>query len=160
MPKNGATEEVTKEETVEVSKDKLDAILKRQDEQDKEIEILREAASRGRLEEADNKRKEKELPKVHLKVYNEKVVVGWKSSAAKIIFSQGTNQPIGEVLQAVYKFIDDTETEPIDQKLVNDSNERVFARIVEDRGIKAVIKFEDPALPQEYEIDKSFLNPQ
>jgi hypothetical protein len=173
-----AAEEVvsqeTKPETVEVSKEKLDAVLDRIDKLEKDNEILRDSVSRGRLEEAEDKRKEKEQPRAYLKVFMGKVVIGWKSSPQKIVYNPTTGLPVGEVLQATYKFIDGTDSGLADQVDFTRTEEREHVRIMSSRIIQEysevqrkmidvilyTVKFENPTLPQEpFEIKEYFLNP-
>jgi hypothetical protein len=166
MPKK---EETTPEvEKVEVSKDKLDSILERMDklEEDnttlkKDNEILRESVSRGRLEQAEDRHKEKELPRAYLKRFQDKVVIGWESTAAKIIHNPTTGLAVGEVLQANYKFNDGTESGPIDQVEFTRAEEREHVRIQERVDSQTVrVKFENLALSQEpFDIKEVFLNP-
>jgi hypothetical protein len=154
-------------ETVEVSKDKLDSVLERMDKleednkaKDKEIEILRDSVSRGRLEEAEDKRKEKEQPRAYLKVFMGKVVIGWKSLPQKIVYNPTTGLPVGEVLQATYKFIDGTDSGLVDQVDFTRTEEREHVRILEKVDNEVVrIQFENPSLPQSFDINQVFLNP-
>jgi len=160
MPK---TTEETKPEMVEVSKDKLDAILQKQAEQDKEIEILRDSVSRGRLEQAEDKRKDKELPRAYLKVFMGKVVIGWKSAAQKIVHNPTTGLPVGEVLQATYQFIDGTDSGVVDQVEFTRTEEREFVRIVDNydgKGEVCKVQFENTAIKSKpFDINRVFLNP-
>ncbi len=172
MPKTPNTAEAV--ETVEVSKDKLDAILAKQEAQDKEIEILRDSVSRGRLEEAEDKRKDKELPKAYLKVFQGKVVTSWKSTAAKIVHNPTTGLSVGEVLQATYSFLDGTDSGVVEQTEFTRTEEREYVRLLNSR-IEFITnpttnmmepvtfytaKFENPALLQDpFEINAVFLNP-
>lgn len=170
-------EGATAPKTVEVPVDQLQQLIDNQKKQAREIEILRESVNQGRLGEAEDKRKEKELPKAFLKVYSGKVVVGWKAGSNKLVYSPtNANMVIGEVLQTTLKYLDGTE-ETINQQELTRTEDRVWVRIqsLQDlmaENVKAVkVKFErvetsnqdlkeSLALPtEEVEIEKVYLNP-
>lgn len=135
------------------------------------LEILRESSNQGKLTQAENKRKPKELPRAYLKVYDGHIIVSWKSSKSDLIYAP--NNPttaIGEILKAEYFYFEGGSTGVIDQVYVNREEDRVWIRIKKKEGKKLVVEFESGTsefgkpLPvtsgQEFEIDMDFINPQ
>lgn len=169
------------EEMVQVKAGSLTRILERLDTQDKEIGILRQSVNQGKLSEAENAQKPKELPKVYLKVFQNKIVVGWKTEKAET-FSHPSNPsvPVGEVLKSRYYFIDGSDSGIIDQVDFTRTEDHVDARVLE--GLSGLLNqnqqtvrlqferlvcspgntelIQSFVLPLEpYEIKKDFLNP-
>lgn len=166
-------------ENVSVPKDLLDRLIDRLDNQEKDIKILRQAASQGKLSEAEAQNRPDELPKAYLKVLMGKVVVGWRTFKAEL-FTHPTNPsvPVGEVLKSVYIFLDGTESDPIDQVVFTRTDDKVFVRLLDGKdalsgsSVGTVrVRFESLettdeelrntfVMPEgEFEVKKSSLNP-
>lgn len=166
-------------ESVSVPKDLLDRLIDRLDNQEKDIKILRQAASQGKLSEAEAQNRPDELPKAYLKVLMGKVVVGWRTFKAEL-YNHPTNPsvPIGEVLKSVYIFLDGTESDPIDQVVFTRTDDKVFVRLLDGKdalsgsSVGTVrVRFESLettdeelrstfVIPEgEFEVKKSSLNP-
>jgi hypothetical protein len=158
--------------------DQNKVLLENQDKMQKEMGILRESVNQNKLDEVENKHKPKELPKAFLKVYNGKIVTGWKSASNKLVYSPtNPNLVIGEVLQTVLVFADGSDSGPINQQDLTRTEDRVWVRVqsVQDLMSEAVktvkvraekletaseelrLSFQLPT--EELEVEKKFLNP-
>lgn len=156
---------------VPVDSDKLDAVLDRIKKQDEEISVLREAVSRSKLMEVEDKRKQRPNPRVFLKVMENKdgkkePVIGWKSSPENRILYNHENKPVGEVLRATYYFNDGTDTGEIDQLAFTRTTEVAYGDVVgtgtSRDGTETVrIKFHDTKKWGQdiVEVPLTFINP-
>lgn len=155
------------EETVTLKASELKAMMD-------DIRDLKGAVSAQKLEESVKSNAPKSLPTAFLKIFMEKIVVGWKSEKAELMYHpSNSNVPVGEVLKATYFFIDGTDSGVVDQILFTRAEDRVNVSIAEDLGSTVKVRFDeiigsDPtlkdrlSLPKElepYEIRKDFLNP-
>ena len=157
--------QVPNESTVTVKKDELSAILER-------LKILEQTASQNDLEEARSKNRPAELPSAYLKVFMDKIVIGWKSERPEMVYNpMNPNSIVGEILKSKYFFFDGSDSGTKDQVLFTRAEDRVMVRILSDDGLKVKIRFEKLItsnedlkvsfkLPTEVlEIRKDFLNP-
>lgn len=150
--------------TMEVPVDKMQAIVDRLDSLEKSNAALREIASETRLKEAEESQGQDMRPRVHFKVLDGKVVVGWpetigEEKKSEIIFNPSTNMPVGEILKSVYYFSDGSKTDLIDQIRFTRATDLAFARVVEDLGDFGLVEFEDKSISQEpLKIHKKYWN--
>lgn len=170
--------EEEKPKTVVVPAEQLQQLIDSVGKQAEEIKTLREAVNQNRLSEVEDKKKPKELPKAFLKVYNGKIITGWRAGANKLVYSPtNPNLVIGEVLQTVLKYIDGSESDAINQQDMTRTEDRVWVRVqsAEDlmnENVKTVkvkaekletaneelkMSFQIPS--EVFEIEKKFLNP-
>jgi len=118
-----------------VDKSKLDAVVKLIHNQNEEIAILKDAVSQGRLGLARDKRLKKGGRRVFLKVFTDKkgeehLITGWKSSPEnKIIYSETTGMPVGEIIMAKYYFHDGSDSGDIDQIRVTRIEKLAYADV-------------------------------
>ena len=144
--------------------DKLENLEKANEVKDAEIAALQSIASQTRLQEATEKQGVDSRPRVHFKVLDGKVVIGWPEKAgeekkSEIIFNPTTNSPVGEILKSVYYFLDGTKSELIDQIKFTRSTDQVFARVIEQDGDYGLLEFEDKSLTKEpIRVHKKFWN--
>lgn len=143
--------EVPKEPTVEISVDKMQAVLDRLDGLEKSNAALRETVSSTRLHEAEEKQGADMRPRVHFKKLYDKVVIGWpdvlgEEKKAEIIFNPTNNNPVGEVLKCVYYLHDGTKTPLIDQIEFTKANDLEYARVLEDTAEDGLLEFENKAV--------------
>ena len=151
--------------------DQNDALQKKLDEQaadfKRDIDILRESVSRGKLEEAEGKRKPAEKPRAFLGRYDGKVVVGWKAEKNEYVYNPlNPNNVAGEVLQTRLFYLDGSDSGPIPQVMFTRNDDRVFVRKVgekrneEGQLVSWVLEFEDTSIePRQIEIHPQFINP-
>lgn len=150
--------------TVEISVDKMQAVLDRLDGLEKSNAALRETVSSTRLREAEEKQGTDMRPRVHFKKLQGKVVIGWPDKLgdekkSEIIFNPTNNNPVGEVLKCVYYLHDGTKTALIDQIEFTKSNELEFARVIEDGTDDGLVEFENKAISATpLRISKKFWN--
>jgi hypothetical protein len=158
---------VSAEETVTLKASELKSMMD-------DIRDLKGAVSAQKLEESVKSNAPKTLPSAFLKIFMEKIVVGWKSEKAELMYHpSNSNVPVGEVLKATYFFVDGTDSGVIDQVLFTRAEDRVNVSIVEDLGTSVKIRFDSitssdstlserlqmPKDLEPYEIRKDFLNP-
>lgn len=150
--------------TVEISVDKMQAVLDRVDALEKSNAALRETVSSTRLHEAEEKQGLDARPRVHFKKLRDKVVIGWpekvgEEKKSEILFNPATNMPIGEVLKCVYYLHDGTKTDLLDQIEFTRSNEFEYARVLEDSAEDGLLEFENKAISATpLRISKKFWN--
>lgn len=150
--------------TMEVPVDKMQEVLDRVAELEKSNQALRETVSSTRLQEAEEKQGEDKRPRVHFKIMDGKVVIGWPETVGpekknELIFNPSTNSPVGEILKSVYYYADGTKSELIDQIRFVRAQDVAYARLVQDDGDYGVLEFEDKSLVSEpMRIHKRFWN--
>lgn len=150
--------------TMEVPVDKMQEVLDRVAELEKSNQALRETVSSTRLQEAEEKQDKDRRPRVHFKIMDGKVVIGWPESVGpekrnELIFNPNTNSPMGEILKSVYYYADGTKSELIDQIRFIRATDVAYARVVKDDGDYGVIEFEDKSLvPESIRIHKRYWN--
>lgn len=164
---------IPKPSTMEIPVDKMQAIMDRLElleeadaAKSTEIEVLREAAQRGRLEEAEGKRKPKGPPKATLMVHNGKVVVGFHMSKPGtpghqyVFHPQNLIVPAGEDLKIKLDYLDGSESATVPYVEFIRTKERAQVSKVGENGVNWLVKFEDSTIyDQQLEIDPQFLNP-
>lgn len=128
------------EAVIEVPASVLQNILDSQTKLQDEISLLREASNQNKLIQAENSRKPKELPSAFLKVFMEKVVTGWKSERAEIIYNNNGGSPVGEILKATYFFSDDTNSGVVDQVMFTKEDTRLVCRVVDQVGPDLILQ--------------------
>jgi len=123
-------------EKITVDKAKLDAVLDRMDKLEEDNKILRDAVNRGRLQEAEDKRKVKGNPRVFLKIFtsadlSKHLITSWISAPEnRILYSPSTGLPVGEVLEATYYFADGGDTGKIEQVRVTRIDDLAFGEVI------------------------------
>lgn len=122
---------------VSVKQGQLMRIFERLDALEKDNKILRNSVSQGKLADAENATKPKELPKAYLKVRDGKVIVAWKSERAELL-THPTNPsvPVGEVLKMSVTYADGTQSEVFDQIDFTRTEDRVIVRVSD--GLEAL----------------------
>lgn len=139
--------------------DRLDKLETEKKSQAEEIAVLNQTVSKTRLDEAKANLDVDKRPRVHFKVIDGKVVIGWKTDKNEIIFNPSSNLPVGEVLKSTFYFADGTDSGSIDQIKLTRSTEQVHARVIEDLGDTAMLEFEDKSiLDKPIQIHKRFWN--
>lgn len=160
------------EESVAVPLSKLQALFDKVDGfekalviKDQEIAALNESVSSQRLAEARAKGDLDKRPRVHFKKLDGKVVIGWPETIGEDkknewVFSHlNPTVPVGEILKCRYYLLGGEKTEMIDQIHLSKSTQMEFARIIEDQGEFAVVKFENEEVFKEpLKVHKKFLN--
>lgn len=139
----------------------------RADEFAKQIDVLRESVSRGRLEDAEGKRKPVEKPRAFLAVWDGKPVIGWKSEKNQYVYNPlNPNSVAGELLKTRLFLLDGTDSGEIDQVAFTRLNDRTYVRKVgekrnDNNEVTAwVVEFEDQTIePRQIEIHPQFINP-
>lgn len=166
---------------VTIPAETLERILKQLDDNAAEMKILRQAASTSRLTQAENKNKPKELPLGYLKVLNGKTVISWKSAKAETLrHPQNPDMVVGEVLKAVYYFLEGGDSGIVDQVDFTRCEDRVTFRFLDGKdvlktpGLKEVrvkceslitsdgndeLKASYKVPAQEFNININFINP-
>lgn len=166
---------------VSVDQATMKLILDRMEAQDKEIETLRASVSQNKLAEVEKNKKKVGLPTAKLKLFNNKVVVGWKADrTVKPYIFNPTNPEVvvGEQLKTTVLYIDGTDSGLIDQREFTEAKtDSVVGEVKE--GLKALLDSEVEevtlhfvevisvdedfkkafVMPADYKINKKFLNP-
>ena len=169
----------TKEKDVKVKASVLQKILegsermeKLLEESQKKIAILEQSVSQNKPQAAQDAAKPKALPQVFFKVYDAKIVTGWKSEKAEYIYNPLTGNVSGEVLKEKLFYQDGSESPVLDQVVLTRIEDRVFARIEGQEGDYLTVRAEKLessnqdllagfALPQEpFKVHKNFINHQ
>jgi hypothetical protein len=139
--------------------------LDRLNKLEEEINILRQAVSRNKLIEAEQKAsgKKKILGRGFLKKLQGKVVVAWlgvndKGSSAKQEIIYNGSSPVGERMIGHYKTIfgDDIVCDMLE---FTRSTEKENFDIIAKNGEELTICFDNQELPSEYKINTKFINP-
>lgn len=165
-------------EKVEVPAETLKGILERLDQvesaskdKDEQIELLRNAVSRYRLEEAEAKNKKAGLPRAALMVHEGKVVVSFRWTKKEYIYNPlNPNTVAGEDLRVVLRYLDGTESREMPYISYVRTLERTEVEKVgeapgtDDKGNEFVywkVRFVNPAFDpgKEMLIDPQFINP-
>jgi len=130
-----------------------------------DIELLKSSTSRYKLEEEMAKQEagKEKPPRGHMKRLKGKLVIGWMginepdSKAEFKMLYQGTT-PVGEILKGHYKTLDDKDIVCESIKFTRSNDLEYFTKIGHE-GDEWVVKFDNPELPQKYNIPIPFLNP-
>lgn len=182
----------TQEEKVEIAREDLlrvvttvETLQKTVENQSRELSILRDAASRQRLEAADQKHTPKDARKRgHLKMFQNKIVHHWenKSRSAWVALNRMILKGatvVDEIVNAELVYLPEngqpSETEKVDYANFSKVTDLVYFRVTEEktREVKRddgttdiagtwVIEFEKPELQEKYglvEIDITYVNP-
>lgn len=161
---NSVSDTSESEPIVEVKASQLESILDQLKTLKESNDALEKTVSKTRLDEAKAESGFDKRSRVHFKVMEGKVIIGWPSGVGpdkknEIIFNPATNMPIGEIVKSVYYFADDTKTELIDQIRFVRLTELAFARVVSEDEEYGLLDFEDKALvPEPIKIHKRFWN--
>jgi hypothetical protein len=164
LPKNDVVTptKTEKEETITIPKSQLEAILQRIDDVEKkskeEIEVLRKAADRGRLERIDSQRAQNKLVKgVNLSRLDGKIIVGWRRLVDEVYFDQDGR--LHEDQKIELTFIDKTTATTTDRDLSRRKQLVQGEVISESRDMEGNINLKVMLSDgQEVEIDQVFIN--
>lgn len=145
------------EDTVTVPKSTLDAILKRLDKQDQELEVLRDASDQGRLSKVEMLRGQGKLVKnARLTTYDGKIAIGWKMTKDDVRFE---NDKLVEEQEVQVFFEDKTSSKLSYRSFVNHSSSvegEVISESTNKDGMKMVtLQLKDG---KEIEISTTFIN--
>lgn len=164
-----------------IDKATVDNILALLEAQGEELKTLRASVSQNKLAEIEKSKKKVGLPTAKLKLFNNKVVVGWKADrTVKPYIFNPTNPEVvvGEQLKTTVFYIDGTDSGLIDQREFTEAKtDSVVGEVKE--GLKALIdpEIEEVTLhftevisvdedfkktfvfPTDFKINKKFLNP-
>jgi len=191
-PKDVKAPEKTTEEKIEIAREDLlrivttvESLQKTTEEQSREIAVLRDAASRQRLEAADQKHTPKDNRKRgHLKMFQNKIVHHWenKSRSAWVALNRMILKGatvVDEIVNAELVYLPENgqppETEKVDYANFSKVTDLVYFRVNEDKAKEVkhddgttsiegswIIEFEKPELREKYglvEIDITYVNP-
>lgn len=146
---------------VEVEESVLNALVKRVDDQQKDIELLNFAADKSRVAQWRERNKEKTNPIVKIRKFRGKFVISWTNLIKNESFiSAATNRRI-EDQQTKLMFLDDTQ-ETVRYEEIHENLEYVKAEVIErtqkeggDIFLKVVTQDEEHA---EFIINVLFVN--
>lgn len=149
---------------VAVKQESLDEVIERLEDQQAEIDSLKTGMRESSIPVKGEKKKL--FPRVHLKIWTEgdsrKVITSWKSSKRnRIMYSESSGMPMGEILKATYYFADGGDTGEIDQIMFTRLNDIAYGTVIEeypDRNT-VLVKLEDSTLSATpIEVNKIYLN--
>lgn len=153
---------------IEVKQSSLDKILKKLEDQEEEIQTLRDAVGGSKIEQAEGKKKKKSEPRYFLKVMKDEddkdhLVIGWQMSPDnRLIFHPNNpNVPVGEVVQAKFTMLDELVTDYIDYSKFTRINHLAYGtKVKEDDEGYLYLKMDDPKWGKELvKVHVSFVNP-
>lgn len=150
-----ATEE--KPKGIEVEKSVLESILKRLDDKDSEIELLRRSVGRYELEKAEaGIAKPAGVATAKLLVFKGKVVVSWKMTRNNYLYNPvNPNVAYGEELKIKFTYADGTESEEVPYVDFIRTTNRVVVEKVGQDGDKWIVSLNGQNVP----VNIEYLNP-
>lgn len=145
------------DETVNMPKKTLDAILTRLDKQDQEIEVLREASDTARLSKAEQARNQGKLVKdARVTMYDGKFVLGWQMVKDEVRFEE---EKLIEV-QTVALFFEDKSKKEVSYRAFTNGSTKVKGEVISESRDKEGQTFVTLQLADGHEIPISttFIN--
>ncbi len=90
---------------------KIEVLEKKSADDSKTIEMLKEVADKGRVFNYESQRAEKKPIKVKLSIYNEQIIIGWRTLKDELIKHPTTGLTVGEKQEYELKLLNKDGTE-------------------------------------------------
>lgn len=140
---------------------KLESLEKSNSEKQEQIETLRDAVGRYKLEQAESKMKPTGLPSAKLMLYEGKVVVAFEMVKNKYTYNPlAPNTVVGEDLKIIMTYLDGTKSPEVSYNEFFNTKPRVEVVKVGGGSDTWLVEFVDKSISEkQLEILVKYLNP-